>query len=588
MARYNGTTGDDSYHGTRTDDVIFGFDGNDRLSGGDGNDRIDAGLGSDLVDGGAGFDTLVVDFSSRPAGAQTYEVRSTAQGFEGDFRLADALVRFERIEALKVTLGTQDDLVRLDLAALGMGGAVAIDAGAGDDLLIADFGALQDLRLVPGANGLIGSDMRFAGFETYRFTLASGTNRVKGGAGYDGFISKGSVDTIDCGDGSDFYSTELSGGPISVLIDDFTLAISNGTRVRAVESVGLTLGAEADVVRIGRIDTAVVYAGEGDDRIRINDAGMAYAFGGAGDDTLIVHGSRSQVLGDAGHDRLVIDYRAFSVATDKGSRVAASDSGLSGDIVRTRGQATDFSGVEEVRAYLTRGNDTLVVDGSVPASAFVLRVDAGPGDDTLDLDLRLLAGVSLRMTGGGTLDLKDQSFTGFETLAITTGAGDNRVIAGRGDDVLSGDPGRDGMNGRDTFFGRGGDDQLFGGRGGDVLAGGNGRDVLDGGAGTDRLFGGKGADLFVFVADPSGVAVDTIADFSAVEGDRIDVSEALRDARFTFIGEAAFDGDPNVLRVEANGDGSFTLQGDVNSDRIADLVIRVVSDTLLQAGDIIL
>ncbi len=65
---------------------------------------------------------------------------------------------------------------------------------------------------------------------------------------------------------------------------------------------------------------------------------------------------------------------------------------------------------------------------------------------------------------------------------------------------------------------------LTGGSGADTLTGGLADDVLAGGPGNDLLAGGAGADIFVFA---NATGNDTIADFAPIDGDRIDVSDAL-------------------------------------------------------------
>ncbi len=83
-----------------------------------------------------------------------------------------------------------------------------------------------------------------------------------------------------------------------------------------------------------------------------------------------------------------------------------------------------------------------------------------------------------------------------------------------------------GTKGNDTMFGLGGDDILQGGRGDDQLAGGAGDNILTGGPGKDFFRIGGLADV-----DPNGNgqidAHDTITDFSAKQGDVIDLSQLL-------------------------------------------------------------
>ncbi|MCM8738896.1 Ig-like domain-containing protein [Azospirillum sp. A1-3] len=147
--------------------------------------------------------------------------------------------------------------------------------------------------------------------------------------------------------------------------------------------------------------------------------------------------------------------------------------------------------------------------------------------------------------------------TGADTLF--GGQGEDLLHGGRDDDRLSGDLGADTLNGDqgndvltgglsdgsladasgDQLFGNAGADVLFGNAGADTLHGGQEADTLYGGRDDDRLFGdlgddvligdlgndtlsgGAGADLFRF---SPGSGRDEIADFSAGEGDRIQLA----------------------------------------------------------------
>lgn len=104
---------------------------------------------------------------------------------------------------------------------------------------------------------------------------------------------------------------------------------------------------------------------------------------------------------------------------------------------------------------------------------------------------------------------------------------DDLIIAGNdADNILSGDETSNAMAGRggnDTLDGAGGDDLIDGGSGNDILHGSTGDDLLFGGPGQDILFGGSGADKFnigslIF-------ATDKVMDFSASEGDKLDLTQ---------------------------------------------------------------
>ncbi len=70
-----------------------------------------------------------------------------------------------------------------------------------------------------------------------------------------------------------------------------------------------------------------------------------------------------------------------------------------------------------------------------------------------------------------------------------------------------------------------GSDTLYGGAGDDYIFGQEGNDMIIGGLGSDTLYGGDGADTFVFEALAD--AGDIIKDFSAGEGDVLDLSQLI-------------------------------------------------------------
>jgi Ca2+-binding RTX toxin-like protein len=135
--------------------------------------------------------------------------------------------------------------------------------------------------------------------------------------------------------------------------------------------------------------------------------------------------------------------------------------------------------------------------------------------------------------------------------------------------------------------------RLLGGLGGDTLRGGGGADILFGNGGADILVGNGGNDIFLFrsAAESTAGQADTIEGFQ--RGDLIDLSgiDAVAggaDDAFRFIGAAAFGGTAGELRLQGGG-GAWTVQADLDGDRIADLVINVNSLGIdLLAGDFVL
>ncbi|MEO6320741.1 MAG: cadherin-like domain-containing protein [Polaromonas sp.] len=156
---------------------------------------------------------------------------------------------------------------------------------------------------------------------------------------------------------------------------------------------------------------------------------------------------------------------------------------------------------------------------SLTGSAFNDILRGGAGNDTIN-------------GGAGTGDLIDFSdgTAGITFTLVNNGAGTvfNASAAGLGTDTYSGIEGVIGTAFADTLTGSTSADTLRGGGGNDTISGLGGNDRISGGAGADTLTGGTGAlsqDTFVFDTAPN--AVDTITDFEADLGDKIELSAAV-------------------------------------------------------------
>jgi hypothetical protein len=106
--------------------------------------------------------------------------------------------------------------------------------------------------------------------------------------------------------------------------------------------------------------------------------------------------------------------------------------------------------------------------------------------------------------------------------------------------------------------------------------------------------GGAGDDLFAFDDGDTGAAratADRVLDWD--EGDRIDLSavdadrSAGGDQAFSFIGNDAFGGTAGELRSQTIA-GDLYLQGDMDGDGNADLMVRVDDLAAITAADLIL
>jgi Ca2+-binding RTX toxin-like protein len=182
-------------------------------------------------------------------------------------------------------------------------------------------------------------------------------------------------------------------------------------------------------------------------------------------------------------------------------------------------------------------------------------INSGDGNDIIDLrgtDAKPLNTIDFIDAGTGN----DHIYSGGGKDEIHAGAGDDYAEGSRDDDLIYGDDGKDelhGFSGNDTLYGGADDDLVDGGSGTDYVYGGdgvdfvlgrpgddfvfgeNGDDKVTGSTGKDFLTGGAGADQFIItnsdlILDDAAVIKqgtrDTITDFDAAEGDRINVDDA--------------------------------------------------------------
>jgi Ca2+-binding RTX toxin-like protein len=230
-------------------------------------------------------------------------------------------------------------------------------------------------------------------------------------------------------------------------------------------------------------------------------------------------------------------------------------------------------------AHASGQSDTLTLKGDWAAGVHKVEVkflnDAWGGSAATDRNLHVDAATyNGQAVGGAKQEIaSDWQAGGFSFTDVAASVTSRQGTAGA--DGLTGTAGADrllGLAGDDTLNGVAGDDALNGGAGNDVLNGGAGTDYLVGGAGADVLAGGLGADRFAFLA--LGERGDTISDFKASEGDRLDLRGVFGDAglhRYAelsskgFVKAAAVSGGVQVS-VDADGGGNgyaplVTLQG---------------------------
>lgn len=261
---------------------------------------------------------------------------------------------------------------------------------------------------------------------------------------------------------------------------------------------------------------------------------------------------------------------------------------------------------------------SLHVDGSTGADAVIVNTDYRGFDASGWTFTAWTAADRLRIQGSDF----SETLTGSAKRDIIVGGGGADTIRGRGGaDIIAGGAGADrlkGGSGGDTLSyedspasvrvdlsngtATGGDaagdrysgfEHLLGSGHADTLSGDAGANRITGGGGADTLRGRGGADTFIYaaLAHSAAGAADLIADFSQVQGDRIDLSaiDAIaggEDDAFIFIGSAAFTV-AGQLRSTFTGLNTL-IEADNDGDGAADLAILLTGRHTLTAADFIL
>ncbi len=346
---------------------------------------------------------------------------------------------------------------------------------------------------------------------------------------------------------------DVTGQSVEVLgnLDDDLMIVAKINTTN--QTVLRTYGGE-DVIRIGSVDKADIYAGSDNDAIQIGSLNLGYA--GSVDQL----GMELKVFGEEGIDALLVD-DSGDTASNNGRLTSTSITGLG------MGEGITYESVEDLGVFLGSGDDTFTVEGTYKRDNFftVTAVGTGPGNDTVTVSVDEMTDGFIAVDAEDGDDVIDATAS---TLPVTLfgGAGNDILSGGRGNDVMFGDRGRvdyrdeagilitrvglalsertvpgpgpelptdvpipqtDGvprapvlLTSRDAWAG-----------GADKLKGGDGDDVLDFGSGSDIAEGGIGDDLYVVtpsihieVTDVSGN--DTL-DFSmATSGVTVDISLA--------------------------------------------------------------
>ena len=398
-------------------------------------------------------------------------------------------------------------------------------------------------------------------------------------------------------------------------------------------------GDEGDDILYGGYGNDSLYGGDGNDTF-YGEQDADYLQGDSGNDTLDGGLGKDTLIGGSGNDTYYLGYDVADVINDQGSTSdldsvimpyqlssytlpanieigtitagsQASDltgneldntlTGNNGDNKLTGGSGLDSLHGNSGNDQLAGGSDNDSLNGGLGNDV----LDGGSGNDSLiggaGNDTYLVDSLNdvIIESGATTASARANATatSGIDTVKSTVswalGANlENLILAGS----AANGTGNDFAN---TLAGNAVNNNLTGGAGMDTLLGNNGNDTLTGGAGKDILTGGSGADIFKLPAlSDSGITStsrDTIKDFKAIQGDKIDLSAidantvtAGNDAFSTFKAGGTFSSafhNPGELYFDKN---SHILYGNNDADTSADFSILLTGVSSLGAGDFIL
>jgi len=499
-----------------------------------------------LVGGGRGF----VETASRDDtiyfGA-TYDSRDWVNAGEGSDRVILQ-------GSYDLTIGQYMMVGVETLSLLSAGDSSFGGASAGPNhynLTLSDEVVAAGGRLTVDASGLSAAEALVLHAESeldgsIAVTGGAAADSLFGGAGGDLLDGGAGADTMKGGAGNDVYGIDQVGDVVTELAGEGTDTIRTALGTQAAI---YALAANVENL-IGTSATGQTVAGNALDNVMTM---------GVGNDVLDLSAGGTDTANGGGGNDYVYFGAAFTAADTIIGGTGTDTVGLLGNYNLTLG-ANSLFGVENLSLLSgTAAGGTAHVTYSITT-----------------VDENVQAGGRLTVYGGGLLADESLFFNGY---AETDGA--LSVYGGAGNDTFAGGPAND------AFVGGAGDDTMYG------LGG---KDWLEGGLGADTMRGGPGNDVFVYqsAAESTAAKTDHILDFEYVSDHivltNIDANtNAAGDQAFTFIGGNAFSNTAGELRAYQSG-ASWFVEGDVNGDGVADLVIQVdpVAGHAIIASDFLL
>ncbi|MBL4832198.1 MAG: hypothetical protein JKY55_20255, partial [Aliivibrio sp.] len=500
----SGANGSVTLYGGAGNDTITGSNFGDHIAGGSGNDYLYGLGGDDHIYGDAGFN---VDISTRlDLSTQILTVVNIANGGADNLDTSDSL------------------LVGNDY----------IDAGLGDDIVIADKGWINQTsdvnRILSTARTDI-TDVTNAGFES------GGQDTVLGNAGNDIILGGQSSDYLYGGNGPEGASIATEDN--DVLIGDMGIVTLVAAEVSQVFTTDTNQGAADNI-----------HGDEGNDII-LAGAGSDYVEGGQGND---------MVLGDFGE----VDLRngAVLLKTEDGDQHAYGDD----EIHLGSGNDRVLAGLGSDTVTSESGDSHVIADnGYLSYNALGHLIDANTSDATL----------------GG-----DDN--------ITLGLGDNTLLGGNGSDTMTTAGGNDHITGDNGQFIYDGLGTLTQAKTSDLAQGAG--DVIDAGDGVNLVLGGQGGDS-ITTGSGNDVVIGDNGQINLVDGIRREVfsTDTTNSTGGNDVISLGAGDDQAIAGVGSdqvtNLSGETIIIGDdgqINSDAAGRYVLAKTGNTTIGGNDIVL
>ncbi|MEH6647840.1 beta strand repeat-containing protein [Sulfitobacter sp.] len=488
------TEGPDNLIGTAMAEAIDGLGGNDTIMGLAGNDTLTGGTGDDSLEGGSDNDTLYGDYG-----------QDVLIGGDG----ADRLSGNEGNDVLRggaggdiLSGGDDNDMVQYVGSSAGVRVNLNVDslgfqsASGGD----ADGDVLSGFERAMGSDH---ADVLIGNADNNVLYGRDGADTLSGNEGNDVLRGGAGSDILSGGDDNDMvqYVGSSAGVRVNLNVDSLGFQSASGGDADGDVLSGFerAMGSDHADVLIGNADNNVLYGRDGADTLSGNE-GNDVLRGGAGSDIL-----------SGGDDNDMVQY----VGSSAGVRVNLNVDGL-GFQSASGGDADGdvLSGFE--RAMGSDHADVLI--GNADNNVLYGRdgADTLSGNEGNDV-LRGGAGSDI-LSGGDDNDM-------VQYVGSSAGVRVNLNVDGLGFQSASGgDADGDVLSGFERAMGSDHADVLIGNADNNVLYGRDGADTLSGNEGNDVLRGGAGGDTFVFNSALGGGNVDRIVDFSATEGDMIQMN----------------------------------------------------------------